>query len=48
MREEMFRWLSVALDAHGYTGDRATRHELLDVDVELNVQGLVYWLDHRA
>lgn len=48
MREEMFRWLSVALDSHGYTGDRATRHELLDVDVELNVQGLIYWLDHRA
>ncbi len=48
MREEMFRWLSVALDTHGYDGDLATRHALLDMDVELNVQGLCVWLDRRA
>ncbi|MFO0450498.1 MAG: MBL fold metallo-hydrolase [Pseudomonadota bacterium] len=48
LREEMFRWLSVSLDAHGYTGDTAERHRLLDVDVDLNVQGLVHWLDRRA
>ena len=48
LREEMFRWLSVSLDAHGYTGDIAERHRLLDADVDLNVQGLVHWLDRRA
>lgn len=48
IREDMFRWLSVALDAHGYDGDLALRHELLDPDVELNAQGLVVWLDRRA
>lgn len=45
IRDDMFRWLSVQLDSHGYDGDLATRHALLDVDVELNVQGLVHWLD---
>ena len=45
MRAEMFRLLSVWLDEHGYAGDRAERHRLLDDDVELNVQGLEVWLD---
>jgi glyoxylase-like metal-dependent hydrolase (beta-lactamase superfamily II) len=45
IRDEMFRWLSVQLDVHGYDGDLATRHALLDMDVDLNVQGLVHWLD---
>lgn len=45
IRDDMFRWLSVQLDAHGFDGDLATRHELLDMDIELNVQGLVHWLD---
>jgi glyoxylase-like metal-dependent hydrolase (beta-lactamase superfamily II) len=45
MRAEMFRLLSVWLDEHGYPGDRAERHRLLDDDVELNVQGLEVWLD---
>jgi hypothetical protein len=48
MREALFRWLSVALDRHGYPGDLATRHELLDADVELDVQGLLVWLDRTA
>ena len=42
--DELFRSLSVRLDAHGYTGDLARRHELLDADVELNTQGLDVWL----
>lgn len=45
IRNDMFRWLSVQLDTHGYDGDLAARHALLDMDVELNVQGLVHWLD---
>jgi glyoxylase-like metal-dependent hydrolase (beta-lactamase superfamily II) len=48
MQEEMFRLLSVWLDEHGYAGDRALRHEVLDGDVELNVQGLEHWLDRAA
>ena len=48
IREAVFDWLSVALDDHGYTGDLAARHALLDPDVELDVQGLLVWLDRRA
>jgi glyoxylase-like metal-dependent hydrolase (beta-lactamase superfamily II) len=45
MREDMFTWLSAALDVHGFSGNVATRHALLDPDIELNVQGLAVWLD---
>ena len=45
MRAEMFRMMSAWLDEHGYPGDAATRHRLLDDDVELNAQGLEVWLD---
>ncbi|MCU0977391.1 MAG: MBL fold metallo-hydrolase [Steroidobacteraceae bacterium] len=48
MQEDMFRLLSVWLDEHGYAGDRAERHAVLDGDVELNVQGLEHWLDRAA
>ena len=47
MRSEMFALLSAWLDEHGYAGDAALRHRLLDDDVELNVQGLEVWLDRR-
>jgi glyoxylase-like metal-dependent hydrolase (beta-lactamase superfamily II) len=42
--EDMFAHLSSRLDAHGYTGDEALRHELLDPDIRLNTQGLEVWL----
>jgi glyoxylase-like metal-dependent hydrolase (beta-lactamase superfamily II) len=45
MRSEMFALMSAWLDEHGYGGDAASRHRLLDDDVELNVQGLEVWLD---
>jgi glyoxylase-like metal-dependent hydrolase (beta-lactamase superfamily II) len=45
MREDMFTWLSAALDVHGFSGNVETRHALLDPDIELNVQGLAVWLD---
>jgi len=48
MREAMFGLLCEWLDAHGYRGDLAERHRLLDDDVELNVQGLEVWLDRAA
>ena len=42
---DMFRYLSVKLDEHGYAGDLAERHRLLDEDVRLNASGLEVWLD---
>ena len=42
---DMFRYFSVKLDEHGYTGDLARRHEILDADVRLNTSGLEVWLD---
>jgi len=45
MQAEMFQMMSTWLDGHGYTGDAAERHRLLDDDVDLNVQGLEVWLD---
>lgn len=44
---DMFRWISVRLDAHGYPGDLARRHALLDEDVRLNAAGLEVWLDRN-
>ncbi len=45
--DDMFRWFSTRLDAHGYTGDLARRHELLDDDVRLNTSGLEVWLNRH-
>ena len=42
---DLFEHLSARLTAHGYTGDAALRHELLDADVDLNTQGLDVWLN---
>jgi hypothetical protein len=44
IREEMFEYFNTRLDAHGYEGDIARRHALLDDDVDLNAQGLEVWL----
>ena len=45
MRREMFEHLNRRLDAHGHRSDAPQRHRLLDMDVELNVQGLEVWAD---
>jgi len=45
---DMFQYFSVQLDEHGYTGDLARRHALLDEDVRLNTAGLDVWLDRRG
>jgi len=42
---DLFRWLSVQLDGHGYDGDLARRHAFLDDDVRLNAAGLEVWLN---
>ncbi|HSN72743.1 MAG TPA: MBL fold metallo-hydrolase [Steroidobacteraceae bacterium] len=47
LQNEMFQYLSHRLDAHGDAHDLAARHELLDMDVELNVQGLEVWMDRQ-
>lgn len=47
IREDMFAWFSARLDVHGYTGDLATRHALIDADVDLNTQGLEVWLSKQ-
>jgi hypothetical protein len=47
IRDEMFEFFSARLDAHGYTGDLATRHRLIDEDVNLNTQGLEVWLSKQ-
>jgi glyoxylase-like metal-dependent hydrolase (beta-lactamase superfamily II) len=41
---DMFEYFSAGLDAHGYRGDPARRHEFLDDDVRLNAAGLDVWL----
>jgi len=46
--EDMYRWMSERLDAHGDRRDDRTRHGLLDGDIALNVAGLTAWLDRRA
>jgi glyoxylase-like metal-dependent hydrolase (beta-lactamase superfamily II) len=42
---DLFGYFSARLDEHGYDGDAARRHELLDGDVRLNAAGLEVWLD---
>ena len=32
---------------HGYTGSRAEMLEVMDIDIELNAQGLEFWLEKR-
>ena len=44
---DMFDYFNERLDAHGYTGDLATRHALIDDDVMLNTQGLDVWLKRQ-
>jgi glyoxylase-like metal-dependent hydrolase (beta-lactamase superfamily II) len=47
LRQGMFTQLDGWLDEHGYPGDDARRHYLLDDDVELNCQGIEVWLDRK-
>ncbi|MGI9245084.1 MAG: hypothetical protein ACR2I8_00010 [Steroidobacteraceae bacterium] len=48
IRQDMFDFFSRGLDAHGYGGDLATRHALIDEDVNLNTQGLEVWLSRQG
>jgi glyoxylase-like metal-dependent hydrolase (beta-lactamase superfamily II) len=44
----LFEHLSARLDRHGFTGDAAQRHAVLDGDVALNAAGLHSWLARRT
>jgi hypothetical protein len=48
IRADMFHYFSARLDEHGYAGDLAKRHELIDGDVRLNTDGLEVWLNRRG
>jgi glyoxylase-like metal-dependent hydrolase (beta-lactamase superfamily II) len=48
LHDDMFAMMSGWLDQHGYPGDAAERHRLLDDDIELNVQGIEHWVDRAA
>ena len=43
---ELYDHLDRRLDRHGCQLSQEERHRLLDPDIELNAQGLEYWLDH--
>jgi hypothetical protein len=45
--ESLYACLDQRLDAHGYEGDTAQRHALLDEDIDLNTAGLEVWLDRN-
>ena len=44
IRVAMYDYLAARLLAHGYGGDAAAMHSVLDIDLALNAQGLVSWL----
>jgi len=48
MAPKLFAHLSARLDAHGFAGDSARRHAILDGDIELNAAGLAAWLARGA
>jgi len=47
LRNGMFAMMSAWLDEHGFPRDDNARHRLLDDDVELNCQGVEFWLDRK-
>jgi hypothetical protein len=47
IESDLFDYFNARLDEHGYGGDLARRHEMLDGDVRLNAAGLEVWLGRR-
>ena len=47
MQSEMYDYLSTRLIAHGYKGDDNAMRSVLEIDVVLNAQGLVSWLQRQ-
>lgn len=48
IKQETTAYLLAELHAHGCTLPEAQILDVLATDLELNAQGLAYWLDHRA
>ena len=48
IKNASIEYLLRELSAHGSQVDEATTRELWEVDLELNAQGLEWWLDHGA
>lgn len=48
LRAALFDHLAGRLDAHGFEASPARIHEILDMDIDLNVQGLEVWLERLA
>lgn len=47
MQADMLRWLQTAAAEHGVQMPDERFREIVMTDVELNTQGLEFWLDHR-
>ena len=48
LRESLFEHYVERLAAHGYSGDREMIQSVLGIDVELNAQGLEFWLEKQT
>lgn len=46
IEQAMFDYLAARARQHGVEADDARLHEILDMDLMLNTQGLEHWLDH--
>jgi hypothetical protein len=47
MQSAMYDYLSTRLIAHGYKGDDSAMRSTLEIDVMLNAQGLMSWLQRQ-
>ena len=48
LQEAMFEYFVNGLTAHGFKGDRDTMWSILNIDVNLNTQGIEVWLDKHG
>ncbi len=48
LQGSLFEYSAERLAEHGYSGDVDTIHAVLDMDIDLNAQGLEVWLDRTA
>ena len=48
LQEGLFDYCKECLTEHGYTGGDDGIHSVLDMDIDLNAQGLEVWLDRSA
>ena len=44
LRDGLFEYYVERLDVHGYSGDREMIEAVMGIDVELNAQGIEFWL----